>query len=180
MTLPWLQLTFHFYRVWHVTCDHHEEMSISSAVVRRRDKAKILFRIAILGRNLAPKAPKILCHRLHKAVWPMTNGPTLHFGRPCDLWPKSWSKWYSITNSRTTENHVFMSWLGRLCVLLTILFLKATRATFSELKWPTSPPVPQPNKCTWFKGKGATVLSIIYIVCELVGTVDMRHRQLYY
>jgi hypothetical protein len=39
-------------------------MSISSAAVRQCDKAKILFKIAILGQNLAPKAPKILCHRL--------------------------------------------------------------------------------------------------------------------
>jgi hypothetical protein len=51
-----------------MTCDRHEEMSISSAAVRRRDKTKILFRIAILGQNLAPKGLKILCHRLHKAM----------------------------------------------------------------------------------------------------------------
>jgi hypothetical protein len=49
---------YHFDQLF-VPCDRHEEMSISSAAVRRRDKAKILFRIAILGRNLAPKAPKI-------------------------------------------------------------------------------------------------------------------------
>jgi hypothetical protein len=67
------------------------------------DKVKILFRIAILGQNLAPKAPKILCHRLQKAMWPMTNGPTLHFGRPCDLWLKSWSKCNTLNGSSETK-----------------------------------------------------------------------------
>ena len=54
-------ILYHFELFVPWSCDRHEEMSIYSAAVRRRDKAKILFRIAILEQNLAPKAPKILC-----------------------------------------------------------------------------------------------------------------------
>ena len=66
-----------------VTCDHHEEMSISLATIRQCNKAKILFKIAILGQNLAPKAPKILYQgftkqpldhsRISKTRWPWGN-----------------------------------------------------------------------------------------------------------
>jgi len=106
---PLVQLLYYFYQLLClVTCDHHKEMSISSATVRQCDKAKILFRIAILGLNLTLKALKILCQRLHKAMWPITNGPTLHFGRPCDLWLKSWSKWYSTLKlGDLISTHIF-------------------------------------------------------------------------
>jgi len=60
-------------------------------------QGQILFGIANFGKILTLKGPKILCHRLQKLMWPVTKGPTLHFRKPCDLWPMSWSKWYSIT-----------------------------------------------------------------------------------
>ena len=36
------------------------------------------------------------CPSLWLSMWLVTNQPTLCFEGPCDLWPKSWSKWYSI------------------------------------------------------------------------------------
>jgi len=58
-------------------------------------QGQILFGIANFGIFLTLKGLKILCHRLQKIMWPMTKGPTLHFGKLCDLWLKSWLKWYS-------------------------------------------------------------------------------------
>ena len=60
-----------------------------------------LFEIAVFGRILGLKAPKISCHCLQKVAWPVTKRQTLRFGQPCDMWPKSWSNlWYSSKGSQ--------------------------------------------------------------------------------
>jgi len=98
---PWcFMILYHFDQLF-MACDLWPPRRDEHLFGRRQAawQDQILFGIANFGRILAPKAPKILCHRLRKVMWPVTKRPTLHFGKPCDLWPKSWSKWYSSFSS---------------------------------------------------------------------------------
>ena len=79
-----------------VTCDHHKEISTSSAPEIRCDILYISSADFWGTNSWCAAGTKNFCPSLRSPLWPVTNHPSLLFEGRCDLWPKSWSKWYSI------------------------------------------------------------------------------------